>query len=125
MTKIVQFPNKVKKIPPLPRQRVFYLGYRYVGPFLCQEGQNLYLKRKGKKNNSRKWAMITYGKYDEYDNREHSIELAECDENDLPQMLTKFDMGNVVTFDELKEMGWNGKTNHNVKIIQFDSKNKL
>ena len=29
-----------------PYQRVFYLGYRYVGPVLCQDIQRIYLKKK-------------------------------------------------------------------------------
>ena len=29
----------------MPKQRVFYIGFRYVGPFLCQDVQNIYLKR--------------------------------------------------------------------------------
>ena len=47
MTNIVNFPKKEKRSKPLPRQRVFYIGYWYVGPVLCQEVQRLYLKRKG------------------------------------------------------------------------------
>ena len=59
---IIQFQLREKLPDPMPRQKVFYLGFRYAGPMLCQEVQHLYLKRKGNKNNSRKWAMITYGK---------------------------------------------------------------
>ena len=63
MTNIVNFPQKEKRSKPLPRQRVFYIGYWYVGPTLCQEVQRLYLKRKGLKNGIRYWSVITYGKY--------------------------------------------------------------
>ena len=42
---IIKFPTKEKREKPLPRQRVFYLSFRYVGPMLCQDVQNLYLKR--------------------------------------------------------------------------------
>ena len=50
MNNVITFPQKDKRPLPLPRQRVFYIGYRYVGPMLCQEVQNLYLKRKGFKH---------------------------------------------------------------------------
>ena len=58
MTNIVNFPKKEKRSKPLPRQRVFYIGYWYVGPVLCQEVQRLYLKRKGLKNGTRYWSVL-------------------------------------------------------------------
>ncbi len=119
---IIQFPARQKLHDPVPRQRVFYLGYRYVGPFLCQETQHLYLKRKGKKNNSRKWAMITYGKYDDYCSREYSLQLDECEENNLPDMLTEFNMGDVFSFEELKALGWNGKIFQEAKVYHLTQK---
>ena len=69
---IVQFPiNKFY----LPKKRVFYIGFRYVGSVPCQEVQNLFLKRKGLVQGIRWWAMITYAKYDENDSNKYSIEL--------------------------------------------------
>ena len=50
MNNILIFPKKEKRTKPLPRQRVFYIGFRYAGPMLCQEVQNIYLKRNGFKN---------------------------------------------------------------------------
>ena len=105
MTNIVDFPQKRKRPIPMPRQRVFYIGFRYVGR---QDVQNLYLKRKGKKHGFRWWAMITYGKYDESDPRKYSIELEECLEDDVPDMLDMFDMGHELSFAELEDMGWRG-----------------
>ena len=29
---------------PLPKQRVFNIGYRYVGPMFCQEIQDVFIK---------------------------------------------------------------------------------
>tara|TARA_B100000579_G_C22368239_1_gene637057 strand:+ start:92 stop:463 length:372 start_codon:yes stop_codon:yes gene_type:complete len=121
---IIQFQLREKLPDPMPRQKVFYLGFRYAGPMLCQEVQHLYLKRKGNKNNSRKWAMITYGKYDECDSRVYSLELDECEENDVPDMLAEWDMEEV-TFDELKKMGWNGKVLHKAKVYHLSKKNLL
>ena len=78
---VIRFPRNVcvplEYAPPLPRQRVFYLGIVYTGPALCQEVTRLYLKRHGNKNVTRKWSLITYEKYDEYDQREYSIELVQ------------------------------------------------
>ena len=118
---IIKFPTKEKREKPLPRQRVFYLGFRYVGPMLCQDVQNLYLKRKGLNDGIRWWAMITYGKYDENDSKEYSIELEECTENDLPIMLDEFEMGNEVTFEELRDMGWRGQIDYSASVIKLYS----
>ena len=124
MNNIISFPKKEKRAKPLPRHRVFYLGFRYVGPMLCQDVQNLYLKRKGLNDGIRWWSIITYGKYDESDSKEYSIELEECSENDLPDMLNEYEIGDQVTFDELKEMGWSGQVNYSATIINISEKNK-
>ncbi len=123
MTNIVNFPKIEKRKKPLPRQRVFYIGFRYVGPSLCQDVQNIFIKRNGLKEGIRTWSLITYGKYDEDDYKKYSIELESCEENDLPDLLNEFDVGNQVTFDELKEMGWTGEVNYSAKIIQIAEKN--
>ena len=105
--------------PPLPRQRVFYLGIVYTGPAMCQEVTRLYLKRHGKKNGTRKWSLITYEKYDEYDQREYSIELDNCQEDDVPKMLCQYFIGEHISIDDLRTFGWNGKTNQNADIIKL------
>ena len=74
------------------------------------------------KNGKRKWSIITYEKYDEYDAREHSIELDECDENDIYKMLSEWNLANDVSLDELKRMGWNGRISCNAEIIPFKNK---
>ena len=122
MTNIVKFPIKVKRDKPLPRQRVFYIGFRYVGPFLCQDVQSLYLKRKRVIEGVRQCSIIRYGHYDENDSREYSIELEECRENDLPDMLDEYDIGDQVTFDELREMGWSGQVDYSAPIINISDK---
>ena len=119
MKNVVSFPTKTKRPAPLPRQRVFYIGHRYVGPMLCQDVQNLYLKRKGFKDGSRSWAIITYAQYDESDSRKYSIELEECQENDVPDMLDSFDVGSEVTFTELEQMGWSGTVTYSAQVIKI------
>ncbi len=117
MTNVIPFPRKDQSPSPLPRQRVFYIGYWYVGPVLCQEVQTLYLKRKGLKNGKRYWSVITYGKYDESDNRTYSIEIEQCEENDVPDMLESFDLDNKVTLSELADMGWRGRVMYSADIV--------
>ena len=117
---IIKFPSKEKLEKPLPKQRVFYLGFRYVGPMLCQDVQNLYLKRKGVNKGVRWWSIITYGKYDEGDSKEYSIELEQCKENDVPSMLDEFEMGDV-SFEELRDMGWRGQMDYSTSLIKLYS----
>ena len=124
MTKIIKFPSKQKRSKPMPKQRVFYIGFRYVGPMFCQDVQSLYLKRNGLINDTRTWSLIRYGKYDENDYKEYSIELDKCQENDLPDMLDEFDIGNQVNFDELRDMGWKGVVYYEAKVENlFKNKN--
>ena len=124
MTKIIQFPSKQKRSKPMPKQRVFYIGFRYVGPMFCQDVQSLYLKRNGLINDTRTWSLIRYGKYDENDYKDYSIELDKCQENDLPDMLDEFDIGNQVNFDELRDMGWKGVVYYEAKVENlFKNKN--
>lgn len=124
MTKIIKFPSKQKRSKPMPKQRVFYIGFRYVGPMFCQDVQSIYLKRNGLINDTRTWSLIRYGKYDENDYKDYSIELDKCQENDLPDMLDEFDIGNQVNFDELRDMGWKGVVDYEAKVENlFKNKN--
>ena len=116
MPNIIHFPLKEKRLKPMPKQRVFYIDYRYVGPMFCQDVQNIYLKRNGLIKGARTWSLITYGKYDENDCKEYSIELERCEEYGLPDLLDEYDVGDQVTFDELRDMGWKGVIDYEGKI---------
>ena len=39
-------------------------------------------------------------------------------------MLDEYDIGDQVTFDELKEMGWRGQVDYSATIINISEKNK-
>ena len=119
MNNVLIFPKKEKRKKPLPRQRVFYIGFRYAGPMLCQEVQDIYLKRNGLKKGLRTWSLITYGKYDENDQKNYSLELDSCEEDDLPDLLDEFDVGNQVTFEELIDMGWRGQIDYSANVISL------
>ena len=117
MNNVIQFPiNKFY----LPKKRVFYIGFRYVGSVPCQEVQNLFLKRKGLVQGIRWWAMITYAKYDENDSNKYSIELKQCKENDVLEMLDEFEMGEEVSFEDLRDMGWQGQIDYSASVIKYN-----
>ena len=121
MTKVIKIPFP-KNVPnKLPRKRVFYVGYRYVGPMLCQDIQHLYLKRKGMKGGARWWGMITYVKYDDCDSQKYSFELEECEEEAVPDLLKTFEMESEVSFKDLRNMGWQGHEDYRAEIIDFSN----
>ena len=119
MTNIVKFPTKQTRRNLTPRKRVCYLSYRYVGPVLCQDVQNIYLKRHGYHNGERRWSLITYASYSEGENKLYSIELDSCVENDVPDMIENIYLEEEVTFDELRMMGWNGAVTFSAKIMDL------
>ena len=113
MMTIIKFPTKEKINKPLPRQRVFYLGYRYVGAMFCQDVQNIYLKRKGIFHGNRYWAIITYDKYNNY----CSLELEECHEDDVIEMIDMFGLDSFPSIKTLRSMGWRGKIKNKANLF--------
>ena len=106
MTNVITLPEREKLPESSQRQRVFYLGFVYRGPPLMQEVQDVYLKRHGRKEGTRRWSIITYSKYFEWDVRNYSLELANCAEDDVPDMIDEWYKPDEVTFEDLWEMGW-------------------
>ena len=120
---VIKLPRNIciplKYEDPSPRQRVFYLGVVYTGPQSCQDVTELYLKRHGFKCGKRMWSLITYDKYDIDDTRRFSIELDKCVEDDVPDMLCQYFIGEHITLNDLRKFGWNGNVINESKIIEF------
>lgn len=105
MTNVITLPERERLPIGSQRQRVFYLGFVYRGPPLMQEVQDVYLKRHGRKDGIRRWSIITYSKYFEWDVRSYSLELANCEEDDVPDMIDEWYKPDEATFEDLWEMG--------------------
>lgn len=89
----VKFPKIINR--KIPKRRVFFLGYYYAGPPLCQSLEKLWLKRKP--NNY--WVL-----QQKIDGR-----VFECEKyhgNDLLEALERIPFADVVTIDDLLGMGW-------------------
>ena len=99
---------------PLPKQRVFYIGYRYVGPMFCEEIQDIFLKREGKVNGNQKWSFITYPKCEE-SGRYYSFQIDECFQDEVPNIIELLELEKVVTLKELRNMGWK----ESAEVINF------
>jgi hypothetical protein len=119
MTNVINFPVKFTIYNETPRKRVFYLGYRYVGPMFCQEVQNLFLKRHGSNNGERRWSIIIYASYSDTDRNRYAIELDFCFENDVHDMVENLNLEDEVTPQELRQMGWTGSALHCAKIVSI------
>ena len=123
MTNVIQLPEREKLTVGSQHQRVFYLGFVYRGPPLMQEVQDVYLKRHGRRDGTRRWSIITYGKFDEWDVRNYSLELANCEEDDVPDMIDEWYKPDEVTFEDLWGMGWDGDISKggDAKMYEFSS----
>ena len=123
MTNVISLPIPEKSPQKLPRQRVFYIGFHYVGSPLCQEIQKLYLKRRGIRNGTRWWSIITYARHIDYGSQVYSLELDECKEDELLDLLEQLQIEECVTLDELRNMGWRGSGGYSAEIKSiFDAK---
>ena len=120
---VIKLPRNIciplKYEDPSPRQRVFYLGVVYTGPKRCLDVTELYLRRHVISGGVRMWRSITYDKYDIDDSRRYSIELDKCVEDDVPDMLCQYFIGEHINFNDLRKFGWNGNVINNAKIIDF------
>ena len=72
---------------------------------LIENGYELNLFQRNKKNKD--------------DNRKYSIELEECEENDVPDMIDMFKTEKKLTFKELNLMGWKGEVIYSADIISL------
>lgn len=108
---VLKLPRRKKAQPrrPKPRQRVFYAGYRYTGAAMCQDVQQVYLKRHG--NNE--WSLIFY-----FEGR--SCEVDRFKPTEVPLKLDEHRVHDAPTREELEKMGWCDPDDENVYHIAFD-----
>ena len=102
---VIRLPRRRRKPPkdPKPRQRVFHLGVRYVGPPLCQDLQHVYLKR----HPTNEWGFLHYSEG-------FSFEFERCDSWDLMERIYDLNLTDNPTEEDLISMGWRDLTGPNV-----------
>ncbi|MBE91280.1 MAG: hypothetical protein CMM76_17780 [Rhodospirillaceae bacterium] len=86
-----------------PRRRVFYAGHRYVGPALCQDVQQIYLKRHG----NEEWSLIFY-----FQGRSWKLDRFATDT--LISKLNEYRIEGAPDCDSLEMMGWRNPDRDNV-----------
>ena len=104
MSNVIPFPKIVNSPLPLPRERVFHIGFRDG----CDRFEPLYLKRNGVLHGIRYWEMTTYDLSKKYYAPVKVLE--ECPDDCVPIMLEMFGMQHKVSFADLRKMGWGGKS---------------
>ena len=60
--------------------------------------------------------MISYVRFQEDAIREYSWDWETCEEDDVQKMLEEFDMGDEVSIEQLRAMGWNGRIKGDGKV---------
>ena len=107
---IIRFSKSKRKRaqPSKPRRRVFYAGYRYVGPAFCQDVQQIYLKRHGDKE----WSLIFYF-------QGLSWELDRFSADELLSKLDEHQVEVVIDYDSLEAMGWRDPDRYNVEDFEL------
>ncbi len=81
-----------------------------------QELQHIFLKRGPISDEPRIWSIIVYEKNEMGGSRKHLIEIAKCQEDELPSVLRELEVIDKPCIDELREMGWRGKVFTETKI---------
>jgi hypothetical protein len=108
---ILKFTKRRTSVPskkPLPRRRVFYAGYRYVGPNFCQDVQQVYLKRHG----SGWWSLIFY-----YQGRVWEIDTFTS--ASVPFKLEEYEILEAPTLGDLERMGWEDRQSSDVIELEY------
>ena len=100
MSNVVKF-RRGKRIPfhrQKPRQRVFCLGYRYIGGDCCQSIQHVYLKR----HKHDQWSFVDYSEG-------YSCEFDWCDGSELMDRINEMHLEDPPSEHDLYNM--DGKAN--------------
>ena len=92
---VLLFPKISKTKFVRSRRRVFSIGMRYVGPALCQELQEVFIKRCG----DGLWNLQFY-----YQGRAWVIERSESE--DLPDAIARLSLDQPVEIELLRVAGW-------------------
>ena len=123
MTNILLFPKQFTKVPKgYPRQQLFLAGKISDGPIYDKKVVYYYLRRnlrRGEDTNKVKtWSLKIFHKQNVAGDLK-LIEIDNCNENEVIEMLVKWNLFSQVTYKKLHRMGWKGEIKNNAIIINF------
>ena len=127
MTDILLFPQKLIKIPnKYPRQQLFLVGKIYSGPVYDKKVTHYYLRRNTRRNDTsnkvKTWSLKIF-KTEKDTNDVKLIEIDSCIENEVIEMLEKWNLFNQLTYKKLHRMGWRGKIKRDAIIVNIKQPN--
>ena len=127
MTNILVFPKQFNTVPKgYPRQQLFLVGKFFIGPIYDRKVTYYYLRRnlrRGESTNKIKtWSLKIFREHT-YTSDFKLIEIDICKENEVINMLEKWNLFNQVTYKKLHRMGWKGKIKKDAIIINIRKPN--
>ena len=63
--------------------------------------------------------MIAYIALNGHSSKTYSFELETCSENQVPDLLEKYELQDGVSISDLRKMGWRGKVQQSATIVQL------
>ena len=102
------------------RQRLFYIGRVLEGPSYSCNYQEYYLRRNKVIRGNKRWSLKIFGlkKKTDLEPRMHAI--SSCDDDQLLDMLEKWNLLDQISYKKLFWLGWRGKIKKSAKIINFN-----
>ena len=120
MSAVIKFPKIIKLDPNcFHRQRLFYIGRVLEGSSYSCRYQEYYLRRNKVIRGNKRWSLKIFGlkKKTDLEPRMHAI--SSCDDDQLLEMLEKWNLIDQISYKKLFWIGWRGKINKSPKIINF------
>lgn len=127
MTNILLFPQKLVKIPNrYPRQQLFLVGKIFSGSVYEKKVTFYYLRRNTRRNDTsnkiKTWSLKIF-KTQKDTGDVKLIEIDFCIENEVIEMLEKWNLFDQLTYKKLHRMGWRGKIKKDAIIIKIKQTN--
>ena len=102
---VLRLPRRRRVSPSYrkPRRRVFYLGYRCIGPMFCQDIQRVYLKR----HRDDEWSFLHY-------EEGYSFEFEHFKGPELLERLSLLRLEDEISMEQLRATGWRDPLDYDV-----------
>ena len=120
MSLVVKFPEIIKLNPNrFHRQRLFYIGKVLVGPSYSCRYKEYYLRRNEVIRGNKRWSLKIFGLKKKTDLEPCMHAISSCNDDQLLEMLEKWNLIDQISYKKLFWMGWRGKINKSPNIINF------
>ena len=120
MSAVIKFPEIVKLDPTrFHRQRLFYIGKVLQGPSYFCNYQEYYLRRNKVIRGNKRWSLKILGLKKKTDLEPRMFAISSCDDDQLLEMLEKWNLLDQISYKKLFWIGWRGKIKKSAKILEL------